>query len=294
MNYSVIQLLSICLQGNCYLSQSRHFKDCDTTIEEWNQIQFSDVKEKRSGYERQNICTSVHKWFEYLYKANVKQISVCYTKDNETDSFVRETSGFIGGGGRWMLQTSTNERSDLWEADWTVKSNGSEDQDIWDITYLRIAKDFIPPNIDLPSLYRCKINLKSILPRISKFAHTNNLSNFGDIFDKSLAHLDYDTDLPINDYIKLPLDLISNERKTLLYCSFQAWVFGGMGSWNDHSFVSNDLQNEYIKLSNELFDELHLAILSAIKGINYIQLDSKQEVALTDNKTKSKWWQFWL
>jgi hypothetical protein len=53
------------------------------------------------------------------------------------------------------------------------------------------------------------------------------------------------------------------EAKQLLGAVQAAWVFGGMGSWNDLGFDGDD-QQEYDKLSIELFLLLNQAICSAI------------------------------
>jgi hypothetical protein len=47
--------------------------------------------------------------------------------------------------------------------------------------------------------------------------------------------------------------------KNLLASAQAAWVFGGMGSWNDLGFDGND-QQEYTALSDELFLLLNQAI----------------------------------
>jgi hypothetical protein len=49
------------------------------------------------------------------------------------------------------------------------------------------------------------------------------------------------------------------EAKQLLASAQAAWVFGGMGSWNDLGFDGND-QQEYTALSDELFLLLNQAI----------------------------------
>ncbi len=42
----------------------------------------------------------------------------------------------------------------------------------------------------------------------------------------------------------------------------KAWVFGGMGSWNDMGFDGED-QKDYVRLSEALFQALNAAIVAA-------------------------------
>jgi hypothetical protein len=49
------------------------------------------------------------------------------------------------------------------------------------------------------------------------------------------------------------------EAKQLLASAQAAWVFGGMGSWNDLGFDGSD-QQEYTALSDELFLLLNQAL----------------------------------
>lgn len=43
-----------------------------------------------------------------------------------------------------------------------------------------------------------------------------------------------------------------------------AWVFGGMGSWNDLGFADGDAQREYEQLSRQLFDAVMRAFVAAV------------------------------
>jgi hypothetical protein len=56
-----------------------------------------------------------------------------------------------------------------------------------------------------------------------------------------------------------PTPIMPLEAKQLLASAQAAWVFGGMGSWNDLGFDGND-QQEYTALSDELFLLLNQAI----------------------------------
>jgi hypothetical protein len=56
---------------------------------------------------------------------------------------------------------------------------------------------------------------------------------------------------------------MSLEAKQLLGAVQTAWVFGGMGTWNDLGFEGDD-RREYDALSGELFLLLNQAICGAV------------------------------
>jgi hypothetical protein len=55
---------------------------------------------------------------------------------------------------------------------------------------------------------------------------------------------------------------LSDLAASMLKAAQAAWVFGGMGSWNDMGF-DGDVQMEYGRLSDSLFNLLNEAIEAA-------------------------------
>ena len=54
-------------------------------------------------------------------------------------------------------------------------------------------------------------------------------------------------------------EFLTEDATSMLKASMSAWVFGGMGSWNDMGF-GGATQQEYEKVSEQLFDVLNEAI----------------------------------
>ena len=61
----------------------------------------------------------------------------------------------------------------------------------------------------------------------------------------------------------LPEQHYSPEARRVLACGCQAWVFGGMGSWNDLVFTDPEHQAEYDRLTPRLFQAVLHAIATA-------------------------------
>ena len=67
-----------------------------------------------------------------------------------------------------------------------------------------------------------------------------------------------------------PKDALNRDAVSLLKAAMSAWVFGGMGSWNDMGFLG-EMQNEYERVSDALFNSINEAI--AIAATSSIPMD---------------------
>jgi len=54
----------------------------------------------------------------------------------------------------------------------------------------------------------------------------------------------------------------SMAAQQLLFAAGTAWVFGGMGWWNDMGFDEKDVQENYLRLSQQLYEQLLQSILA--------------------------------
>jgi hypothetical protein len=61
----------------------------------------------------------------------------------------------------------------------------------------------------------------------------------------------------------LPASGYQLEARQLIAGCTHAWVFGGMGSWNNLGFSDKALQVEYNRLSDDLYDCVKLASAAA-------------------------------
>jgi hypothetical protein len=57
--------------------------------------------------------------------------------------------------------------------------------------------------------------------------------------------------------------------KQLLGAAQHGWVFGAMGSWNDIGFQGQDGE-EYLQVSDQLYDLLNRAICAAVNSYSAI------------------------
>jgi hypothetical protein len=205
-------------------------------------------------------------WVSKLQGVGTIGLRIHHFASNNPQISDRMSVGFVGGGGRWLIETRHAKLSDLWEARWLVGNREDPERKIWEVTYCRVDQDRAHLPLSSESLTTLKNDLEVVLSRSDAFATRKNLESFAKAFrsarnalvsDEPLSNA-YHTDLaPTSD---IPL-----EAKQLLAAAQIGWVFGGMGSWNDIGFEGQD-QQEYVQISDDLFSLLNQAICSAVNS----------------------------
>lgn len=171
----------------------------------------------------------------------------------------RMTAGLVGGGGRWLLSVEHEGRSDDWEAAWEVGNREAADRRIWKVVYTQVvAPTHSPSSANSPD--GLITELKDALTSIEAFARDHDLGGFAESFAKAQSCLSADEPFTLVYHRDLAPDgALDLSGARLLACSQAAWVFGGMGSWNDLGFDGED-ENQYRKLSDRLFALVNQAI----------------------------------
>jgi hypothetical protein len=178
----------------------------------------------------------------------------------------RMTAVFVGGGGRWLLALrdalSDGGRALLWEAGWEVGDRKSPDRRLWRVRYALIGED---PAFSLPqgrTLDATVDSLRLALADVRTFAQEHNLE-WAKEFASAEQCLDSDDPRSLVYHKDLsPPGLLSLAAERVLACCQRAWVFGGMGSWNDLAFAGAE-QERYDRVSDQLFRVVNDAICAA-------------------------------
>jgi hypothetical protein len=205
-------------------------------------------------------------WVSRLRDQGTTRLRIQHVVRNDPRISDRMSVGFVGGGGRWLIETQQAQVSDLWEARWQIMDKDDPDQKIWDVAYFRTAHGGSHIPSQSPSLTELRHDLTILLPKIEAFATRQKLEHFAGAFRNAAGKLSSSHPLAethFSDLVTTPA--MPLEAKQLLGAVLAAWVFGGMGSWNDMGFDGND-QQEYTELSDRLFLLLNQAICSAVNA----------------------------
>lgn len=175
----------------------------------------------------------------------------------------RMSAGFVGGGGRWLLMTRFGGTSKAWEAAWEVGNRDAPDQRLWRVSYGLVAENIrfeLPRSQPLDVL---RAELQASLEEILGFAERNRIKGFADCFRKGIACLSSNRPFQLVFHKDLaPEGLLHLVAMQILAACQAAWVFGGMGSWNDMGFDGEE-QAVYERVSQKLFSLLNECICAA-------------------------------
>ena len=165
-------------------------------------------------------------------------------------------SAFANACSRGILVDS-DDHCQLWWPLWSIRDAEST----WRVHY-RTSTTTAPPNE--PDLAAATHSFRQAVADALEFAEASGWKHWAGCFAESLdclrsAHV-------ANEY--LPPCGYSPEARRLLAAADIAWVFGGMGSWNDLAFSVPDRQARYLTVTDQLYRAVHGAIVGATNAFD--------------------------
>jgi len=201
-------------------------------------------------------------WMDHVHRRGIVGLRLHQHAQNKPGISDRNASAFVGGGRLWRIEAlRANETSEFWHSRWEIGNQQAADHRIWQVTY---TLDEVSPTAPFPlhALDALAGDLRAALQGIRAFAAANDCTNFVRCFDDALRALD-DPHADVGEHKDLfPPGTLAPVAQALLRAAQPAWVFGGMGSWNDVSF-EGQAQMDYEWVSNRLFNLLNDAIEAA-------------------------------
>jgi hypothetical protein len=174
------------------------------------------------------------------------------------------TAGLVGGGGTWTLAAvRADGRSDFWQSRWSVWNREAPERRIWRVTYGRTGEGRTDDRAE-PTLEEMETRLRQTLREIHAFAERQGCTNFAACFANAMDTLatgaahGYHQDLA-------PLNALPPKSWRMLDATQAAWVFGGMGSWNDMGFDGAE-GKEYDRVSEQLYAAITEAMCVAVNA----------------------------
>jgi hypothetical protein len=269
MQGTIAQLVALTIHGNAILQKRQtaersNLQATNTTFQFCEWVKFTDALPAKSLPELLPYALDVQTWFERLSSEGAYAIRMSYgpSQTNSTNAPDRSLVAFVGGGGEWRIQTYRPESTDVWRSNWQVGDRTRTDKKIWRVSYVRV---FTSPETQWPQgedLELLKSELKTLLVDIAQFSREQHFDSFTACFESALACLDSETPLQGVYHKDLaPSGFLSLTANQLLCSAQAAWVFGGMGSWNDVYFEDTH-KARYNDLSEKLYRLLNRAIVA--------------------------------
>ena len=263
VNGVIAQLIALAGYGSEYLIASSdteppELSETNSTFQNVHTVTFL---EDGSGLPSQVLSEGAKGWFSSLRNRGCNRISleILATELERTDT---TTLGHYMGEIPWAVRTIQPSRVTSWLPGWmTIPEfnlrKPSAGKRIWDITYS--PQPARPQAIEGVSLEQARSRLKEVLEEAIDFSSKLKSSPWARIFEKAIQCLSRER--PEFAYHH---DLIPSERYPLLAWQLlasaeQAWVFGGMGWWNDMGFYNPMTSRKYNRISQRLYSSILVA-----------------------------------
>jgi len=271
----IAQLIALVSYGNEFFATGNIANDyfpANSTFTYCNTADFRIIRKRFLSSEKKEsvVAENPLEWFRWLKVNGCQRLRLSYKGSDDT-AIARDykLAGFVGGGGTWLLEAVYPKHRDCWANRWEVNRRNADDRKIWSVNYRRImAKQ---PIYDASfDIRKAAENLEEALIQISSFARRQHLNNgiaWAGIFEQARQIMRNQT--LRSDYFHQ--DLIVNKNYSLLaqktiFSAASAWVFGGMGSWNDLGFESEKDQLRYEDLSAQLYKAIIEATITVINS----------------------------
>ncbi len=272
MQGSISQAIALTIWGNAALREPPSFDEGDfyssnRTFAFCEYVQFVDLRKTETTLEEVPYASDPVAWFRRIKDEGAYTLRLLYEPSSGEDVGNQKVPdsllvAFVGGGGDWIIEAVKPAGSDYWAARWELGDRHREDSKIWRVTYGRVVADGPSAQAEAgASAEEIRQQLMAHLPEMAEFARAHYEERFARAFDVALACLV--SPYPIEAPGRLaPKNVLPEIGAQLLDAVQAAWVFGGMGSWNDLAF-GGEAQVQYEALSAELYRLLNTAIMAA-------------------------------
>jgi hypothetical protein len=221
---------------------------------------FTAEMPSRGFLRRTSTVTSPEEWLRALHSLHVSDLSLI-TNLPIGGSLPPHVASSFSNSRTWALLSTGRNVPTVWTIDWEVGDRQALQSRIWSLTARGRSSDgYRAPQIDVKE---ARDRLRMALNDIRTFAeHTEEVKEWASWFEKSLNLLDDQAPAAPYHPDLLPPDA-SLERRQLAAAVVKAWVFGGMGSWNDGGCTDPAAQLEYERVGANLYAELLDAVPAA-------------------------------
>lgn len=256
MNGSTAQLAALTCHANAFLSgrEVPEFFPGNSTCQFNESITFAvrdDV-----------VAATPNAWFQHLRDTGVDGVRFVHEPSENPQFPDHMTSGFVGGGGNTVIAARRAGVLDLWMPGWKYLDPNAKDRRVWSVRYelFSAVEELLPEKTP----EQATMALKAPLKRILDFTKRHRRGAFSDHFTRALAHLEGESTTPAFHQDLFVAGTLSETSTRLLNACQAAWVFGGMGSWNDAHPGDEAGTGEYKELSPALYAALLDGVTAAV------------------------------
>lgn len=214
-------------------------------------------------------------WFNALQSDHAKLLSLHVARRRGLSGLPEIVDGSFAGSRRWQIQAEFDDHFELWVPIW---SPGLPKPNIWAVEYKgwRLQRPLVSSHENLNRIWENLVARIGDARNLAKKAETSRLKHgtlnsndpttyYGKVFED--AEVAAESANPIPAYhpdMLAPFGYLLKARQIIAAAS-KAWVFGGMGSWNDLGWIfKNPFQRvRYRRITAQLYDAVIKGFVAA-------------------------------
>jgi len=265
VNGELAALIAVVLHGNAWLadiSQPPPALDRDNTT--FRYVHSLTFVERRQGLRRRaRRIEGTAEWLVAQQNAGVERLTLCSPTAACDQLEPHLASGFANGGPRGLV-TNGAART-LWSSGWDTDGGEHPRGEIWQVTMTSLALATLDHE-PAPAVPEASAQLMASLEDARVFAIANDLAGWADWFAKAsnAAHAS-EPQVAYNPDIAPP-GWLTLEQHQLLAAAVQAWVFGGMGSWNVVWLSDESQADRMARVTERLYAAVVGAVIAVTNG----------------------------
>ena len=264
MNGELAQIIALVAHGNSYL----HGKEVDLSVNSTFQyvasVKFARYKSNQDQ-QGTEVAHNLSDWLTFLRAQKVTRLwNIAFGWQRQ--DFPEHAAVAYSGGVPRAIQADLPNGFELWYPQWIT---GGPESKPWLVEYRSLISQ---NNHALPvrPMSTIKDQLRQAVSQAEQFARRSDVNqmNWAGWFANARDLLDSSSPMPPYHPDLLPNSGFSLEARQVLAAAVQAYVFGGMGSWNDLGFEKSRVQQEYEAVTYALYDAVKTATVMASNSFN--------------------------
>jgi hypothetical protein len=262
VNGELAALIAVVLHGNAWfanpISDPPSLERDNSTYRYVQSLTFMQPKHGLLRRERRYVGTA--EWLSFMRSEGVTALALFNPTETAGELPAPIATSFANGVPRGVV-TDGNAQT-LWSSNWQTDGSDHLRGEIWRVTMTSYG--LAPGPAARPrSAADAFASLQEAVKAARALATENNLDDWVDWFGKALSvSTSPDPEVPYNPDIA-PTGWLSLEQQQLLAFAVQAWVFGGMGSWND-IWLEDESQGDRYR---EVTEQLYRAVIAALVAV---------------------------
>ncbi|MRS02446.1 hypothetical protein EG832_04350 [bacterium] len=262
MNGEWAQLIALVAHGNYFLTHpesSHNDLSANSTFQYVNEVTFVRYKSTIDP-KGVKVAANVGDWLIDLRKRKVKRLwNIAFAWDRQ--DLAEHIAVAFAGGVPIAIQVDLPEGYELWYPLWKT---GGKPQKPWFVEYrgLKFGYSHAAEQMRMEDV---KVRLHNAIVGTEQFARRPevNLGEWADTFASALTLLNSENPTAPYHPDILPEAGFSLAARQILSAAARAYVFGGMGSWNDLGFKQPEVQKEYHEVTKTLYLAVKMSLLMA-------------------------------